>query len=218
MPFQESAESIKAKLHVSAVKTPVLVGICVLVLVVFFLVFQGIWNFVSADSFAIYYEENSASQENTGSNGAVKTGEEKKVIFVHIGGAVLNPGVYELEQGARVHAAIEAAGGFCEDACPETVNLARLLFDGEQIIILTKEEAELSEAGQVGSVQGKGKVNINRAGLAELTTLPGIGEATAKKIIADREANGPYVKLEDLMRVSGIGEKKFADLAAFITL
>ena len=221
MPFQESAESFKAKAHISNVKTPVLVGIAALALVVLFLVFQSVWGLVRGDGFAIY-QQDAQSQGGSGEDGGqpvAAAAVEKPTIFVHMGGAVVNPGVYELEDGSRVLAGVEAAGGLTADAAPDTVNLARKLVDGEQVIILTKEEAAAYEAGgQQGTAASKGKVSINSAGINELVTLPGIGEATARKIVADREANGPFQTLEDLMRVSGIGEKKFADLLPYITL
>ena len=221
MPFQESAESLKAKAHMSTVKTPVLLGVAALALVVLFLVFQGIWDFVQRDGLTIYRQD--APQQDAGGNGPGPSADAadrgRPTLCIHVGGAVQSPGVYELEEGSRVLSAVEAAGGFTENASLDAVNLARKLVDGEQVLILTVEEAAShgTEAVQ-GAAPAKGKVNINNAVAGELMALPGVGEVTAKKIIADREANGPFASLEDLMRVSGIGEKKFADLAPFITL
>jgi len=224
MPFQESAESLKAKAHMSTVRTPVLLGVAALALVVLFLVFQGIWDFVQRDGLTVYRQD--ASQQDAGGNGpgpsaegAAAADKGRPTLCVHVGGAVQSPGVYELEEGSRVLSAVEAAGGFTENASLDAVNLARKLVDGEQVLILTIEEAAShgTEAAQ-GAAPAKGKVNINNAAAGELMALPGVGEVTAKKIIADRESNGPFASLEDLMRVSGIGEKKFADLAPFITL
>ncbi|MDR2722041.1 MAG: helix-hairpin-helix domain-containing protein [Coriobacteriaceae bacterium] len=231
MPFQESAESLKAKAHMSNVKNPVLLGMGVLVLVVVFFLFQNVSDLLHTETFALLGQ---SSESNFAIDTALQTDEESSnteeanTFFIHIGGAVQNPGMYELEEGARVQAAVEAAGGFSAEASPHTVNLARKLVDGEQIIIPTQAEAEAYQdatpfGGAQGTQQGSqeassGKVNINTATMGDLVTLPGIGEATAKKILADREANGSFKTVEEIMRVSGIGEKKFANLLPYITV
>lgn len=145
----------------------------------------------------------------------------EKTIFVHVEGAVAAPGLFELSEGSRVYDAIQAAGGFTEDARHDAVNLARILSDGEQIIVPTTQtddgsDATPSTAASPGTVAGK--VNINTADAATLDTLPGIGASTAAKIVADREANGPFKTIEDLKRVSGIGDKKFTKLEGCITV
>lgn len=106
-----------------------------------------------------------------------------------------------------------------DDASGDALNLARILNDGEQVIVPTAEERmqELQAAAD-GGARPAGKVNINTATAEQLDTLPGIGESTAQKIIADREANGPFSSPEDLKRVSGIGDKKYAELADLITV
>ena len=145
----------------------------------------------------------------------------EKTIFVHVEGAVAAPGLFELSEGSRVYDAIKAAGGFAEDARHDAVNLARILSDGEQVIVPTTQtddgsDATPSTAASPGTVAGK--VNINTADAATLDTLPGIGASTAAKIVADREANGPFKTIEDLKRVSGIGDKKFTQLEGCITV
>ena len=142
-------------------------------------------------------------------------------IYVHVSGAVQNPGVYELMHGSRAVDALNAAGGFLDDGAREAVNLAATLEDGMQLHVLTQQEfdeqgglASLSAEGQVvaggggGGHDSAGLVNLNIADSAILQTLPGIGPVTADNIIQDREANGPYSSLEDLTRVSGIGPKR----------
>ncbi|MCL1799068.1 MAG: ComEA family DNA-binding protein [Eggerthellaceae bacterium] len=223
MPFQESADTFRAKAHISNVKSPVLLGLGALVLVVVFLVLQNTWDLVQGSGFSISRQSGAeaAQQADEGLSEAPAPVEEAPPVWVHVGGAVVSPGLYELQEGARVHAVIEAAGGFTQEASPDTVNLARVLVDGEQIIIPTVGEAaayqEAAPQGP-GAPAPAGKVNLNTATMSELTTLPGVGEATAKKIIADREANGPFLSVEDIMRVSGIGEKKFADMLPLITV
>ena len=145
----------------------------------------------------------------------------EKTIFVHVEGAVAAPGLFELSEDSRVYDAIQAAGGFTEDARHDAVNLARVLTDGEQIIVPTiQTEGGSDDTPSTAASPGTatGKVNINTADAATLDTLPGIGASTAAKIVADREANGPFKTIEDLKRVSGIGDKKFTQLEGCITV
>lgn len=142
-------------------------------------------------------------------------------LVVHVTGAVLRPGVYTMSPGDRVADAVAAAGGALGSAAPDAVNLARIIADGERIYIPTLEEVEAGAVANAGSgaewgagappgaVSAAGVVDINRATAAELEALPGVGPATARKIVDDREANGPFATPEDLMRVPGIGPKKF---------
>ena len=150
---------------------------------------------------------------------AVEIARAGRIIVVHVSGAVASSGVYELPEGSRVSDAIDAAGGMVDDASEDALNLARGLVDGEQVVVPTVEEhmQELQAAAD-GGASPSGKVNINTATAEQLDTLPGIGESTAQKIIADREANGPFASPEDLKRVSGIGDKKYAELADLITV
>ena len=143
--------------------------------------------------------------------------ETKAQVYVYVTGAVANPGVYSLDEGLRVCDAVEAAGGLAEDADASTINLARVLSDGEHIDLPTKAEVEAALAqGPAGGASGVAAatslVNINTADASALETLSGVGSATAQAIISDREQNGPFSSIEDLMRVDGIGEKKFAKL------
>ena len=143
--------------------------------------------------------------------------EAKTQVYVYVTGAVANPGVYSLDEGLRVCDAVEAAGGLAEDADASTVNLARVLSDGEHIDLPTKAEVEAALAqglagGASGTAAATSLVNINTADASALETLSGVGSATAQAIISDREQNGPFSSIEDLMRVDGIGEKKFAKL------
>lgn len=144
------------------------------------------------------------------SDSAEKASAEK--IYVYVCGAVNSPGVYELPEHARVYEAIEAAGGLREDADSVHTNQAKVLTDGEQITVLTTEEAKTAPAADNGENAGNAAeengaaamVNINTAGASELTTLSGIGQSRANDIISYREEHGPFEKTEDIMKVTGI--------------
>ena len=130
-------------------------------------------------------------------------------IIVHITGAVPRPGVYALAQGSRVQDAISAAGGFLAEAEKTGINLARALEDGEQLDIPYVEGASpviLEDPAATEAPSSNDLININIASLAELDTLPGIGPTLAQKIIDYREQNGPFLNIEDITNVSGIGE------------
>lgn len=153
------------------------------------------------------------------------TAEAKDAIVVDVAGAVASPGVVELKDGARVADALGAAGGLAEDADLTSVNRAARLTDGQRVYVpRVGEQVAPAEGDGSAGAAGEGTqstatgqaVNINTAGLAELDALPGVGPATAQAIIDDREANGPFTAPEDLMRVSGIGEKKFEKLKSSI--
>ena len=141
-------------------------------------------------------------------------------VFVHIDGAVMAPGVYELTVSLpRVNDAVMAAGGLAGDADTTALNLAAALSDGEKVHVPRQGEAVASgqtssgpASGSDGGASSSGAININTATAEELDSLPGIGPSTAAAIVEDRERNGPFASPEDLMRVSGIGEGKFSKL------
>jgi competence protein ComEA len=126
-------------------------------------------------------------------------------VVIDVAGAVASPGVMELPAGARVRDAIAAAGGFLVGADRSSINLARPLVDGEQVYVPAAGE-DRADA-----------VNVNSADAGALEALPGIGPVLAERIVADRAANGPFVTIEDLGRVSGIGPSLVARLAGLAT-
>ncbi len=129
-------------------------------------------------------------------------------LTVHVAGAVAVPGVYVLAADARVLDAVAAAGGFAATADPGSVNLARPLADGEQLVVTEVGEAPPVPSSSTGSAAGQGSpVNLNTADEATLDTLPRIGPALAARIIEWREKNGPFNSAEDLLAVPGIGDK-----------
>jgi competence protein ComEA len=144
-----------------------------------------------------------------------------QTVCVHVDGAVAVPGVYDLVGGTlRIRDAVAAAGGLADDADTSELNLAELVQDGEKVHVpavgeepVPTSQATASASATTGSPASPSSlVNINSADLAALETLPGVGEATAKAIIKDREANGPFSSPEDIMRVTGIAEKKYEKL------
>jgi competence protein ComEA len=151
-------------------------------------------------------------------------------VLVHVVGAVVRPGVYLLAPGSRLNDAVLAAGGLAEGADPERVNLADFLRDAQQIYVprlgatpppgptpIGRAPAAAVDV-QPAAQPGDGQVNINTASQAELETLPGIGPAYAQRIIAYREAHGPFQRLEDLLEVSGIGPTRYKQLESLITI
>ena len=175
MPFQESAESMRAKLHLGKIRPSLAIGICAAVVVAVGLAVFAAWNAFSGETFQIAHEQ-TVAPESLSASGDAQEEAAVPVIAIHVSGAVLNPGVYELPEGSRANDAIEAAGGASEDAVPDALNLARVLSDGEQIIVPTVEEQErLEEAAVAGqTLDAGGKVNINTATVEQLDSLPGV--------------------------------------------
>ena len=146
---------------------------------------------------------------------------------MYICGEVANPGVYELSEDSRIYEAVDAAGGFTENAARESINLASKVSDGMQITIYNKEEAASLPAGGTSAGKNSGQdqmsgssslVNLNTATKEELMTLKGIGESTAEDIIRYREKSGGFKKIEDIMKISGIKEAGFQKIKDSITV
>lgn len=178
------------------------------------LILFGIWVLFTPG------EETSGSWNEGGSGEGqeeVNTEEtESDVIYVHLTGAVRQPGVLKLKKGARMIDAVDAAGGLWEDADTESINLAAVLKDAEKIHIFTISEREEQQTGT--GVLSDGRININQASLDELMTLPGIGEGIGQSIIDYRTENGNFSSLEDLKKVDRIGERTFDKLKDKISL
>jgi competence protein ComEA len=130
----------------------------------------------------------------------------ERVITVHVAGAVAAPGVVEVAAGSRVGEALAAAGGVTPEADLTRVNLAAPLADGQQVLV------PCAPPGGATVLAGDGRVHLNVAGAEELEALPGVGPVLAQRIVAYREANGPFSVVEDLLDVPGIGEAKLAAL------
>ena len=137
-------------------------------------------------------------------------------IFVDVTGAVNKPGVYTLTGRSRVIDAIKAAGDSAPGADLSTINLARVLNDGEQIYV---DSTVVNSSGQrVSKKVSSGPININRATLRQLDALDGIGPVIAGRIIEYRKKNGSFLTVDDLQKVSGIGAAKFAQIKSKVRI
>jgi len=148
------------------------------------------------------------------------------VVVAYVCGAVRRPGVYTFAPGARITDLIEKAGGATGAAELQTVNLAALLTDGQQVVVpergapgvaVAASDPAATSAGS-GVVAAGAPVNLNTATMAELDTLPGVGPSTAQKILDYRTAQGGFKSVEDLNNVSGIGDVTFAELKDLVTI
>ena len=164
--------------------------------------------------------ENFIEDENVNSEFEIETEAEiinKKIIYVHIDGAVIIPGIKEVEEGTRIFELIEIAGGLAEDADISKINLASVLKDEQKIIVpyIVKEEvinnssSNTTSAKSTKANKSQLPININYATFEEFQLLNGIGPSMAQKIIDYREENGFFNSIEDIKNVSGIGEAKF---------
>jgi len=220
--------------YLNKYKTQIFIGIGIVLCLIIILFWQNnSSNYNDGDVEILYQDEN---QEITLEN-----------IKVNIKGAVRNPGVYQLEENSRVEDAIIMAGGLSEDADTSIINLSKKLYDENVIIIYSKEEVRKIKNGNtiIQYIENEcncpsyensacinpdtfvnfdedesttGKVSINKATLAELQTLPGIGKTKAQAIIDYRSKNGLFKSVEDLKKVSGIGNATFEKIKNDITI
>ena len=144
---------------------------------------------------------------------------QPKTIKVYISGAVNFPGTYDIPADSRVEQAIEYAGGLTEEANVERINLAKKLKDGSHINAPAQSRSRgRSQAGSGKTTATRtGPVNLNTATLEELDSLPGIGPATAQKIL-DYRAGHSFTRVEEVMQVKGIGPAKFEQMKESITV
>lgn len=162
-------------------------------------------------------KQQSVLGQTASASGTDKTDTADDKIMIDMKGAVRNPGVYEMKAGDRVTQAIEKAGGLKEKADELNVNLAEQLQDGTVVYIPSKGEEENRPKTAAGEKEDA-PVNINTATLDELQAISGVGQKKAEAIIAYREENGRFQTAEDLMKVSGFGEKSFERIKTSITV
>ena len=205
-------------------KIIMIVGIVIVIIVIIFYYINSTKDIYNPIQTNEVVEEIAEEKEKTIS-------EEEQKIIVHITGAVVNNGIVEVKESARINDVIEAAGGVTDDADLRNVNLAYAVKDGQKIYIPSKNDKENTENLEIISdeagtdiinkgdeEQTSGKVNINTSTKEELQTLSGIGESTASKIIIYREENGKFKAIEDIKNVPGIGDAKFENIKDKITV
>jgi competence protein ComEA len=163
-----------------------------------------------------------ASSGPRGSGNGVRSG---RLVYVHVGGAVAHPGLYQLPDGSRVYDAVQAAGGATEQADLDSLNLASKVKDGDKVLVPARADPGAdpgapgaATAGGGGATSAGGLVNLHSATVEQLDSLPGIGPSTAQKIIDYRTQHGGFRSVDELMDVPGIGPAKFAELKDQVTV
>ncbi len=159
-----------------------------------------------------------STEPSAGRASGVPAGQTGSVT-VDVAGKVRRPGIAVLDQGARVVDALKAAGGARHGVDLSSLNLARVLADGEQILVGVAAAESAAIPGQDGSTSAPGQlVNLNVATVSELESLPEVGPVTAAAIIAWREANGGFSAVDELLEIDGIGETTLGQIAPFVTI
>jgi len=168
-------------------------------------VIGALWSNATSGSGDVAVESNTDARVNT---------QTATTLFVQVVGAVAKPGVYEVPMDSRVMDAVALAGGLSRNADPASLNLARIVQDGEQIVVGAAGDARSRSTGNPLS----DKVNINTATAEDFDTLPRIGVTLAERIVAFRDAHGPFAGVESLLEVPGIGDLTLAGMRDKITL
>lgn len=184
---------------------PWIVIVIPLFILVFFFLINGLSAQETAGTVVLFPEETDAGHE------------DKDYVYVDLKGEIVKPGVYKVEQGTRLFQVILLAGGLSFAGCDETLNLSRRVIDGNVYRVPACEEETKSDILDDEKQDGT-LISINTADEAVLVSLPNIGSATARAIIAYREENGGFTALEELMDVSGIGAATYNNVKDLITL
>jgi competence protein ComEA len=165
-----------------------------------------------------------AFSSTTGPAPSASAGQPTGRLIVDVVGKVRQPGIVTVPKGSRVYEAIDAAGGLRGRVDTTTLNLARELVDGEQVLVgiepVDAAGEPASGAGGTGAAGGPGaaKINLNTATLEQLDTLPGVGPVTAQAILDWREGEGPFTSVDDLLDVKGIGDATLAELRDLVVV
>ena len=216
--------------------------IILIILFICIIIFYLIFIKIKDNSFLLFDDgiENNNLEDNIiiKNNDIANEVDQKNNIVIHISGSVIKEGIIKLEEGSRIDDAIKKAGGLKDDADISNINLAFLLSDGCKIYIPSINDKKDNEINNINNNQNfikmesgvesinedlnnsliNKKININNASYKELEELPGIGEATAKKIIDYRDENGKFEKIEDLKKVKGVGSNKYDKIKDLISI
>lgn len=227
MSFQDYVEDLGSKAHMGDLNRSTLIGIIVIMVIAILFIIFNLVGSPSSEEVSIDVAEAADLQNDEVTENPDGTNE----ICVHVVGCVNEPGIYYLSEGSRIADAIEAAGGMTEDAHASYLNLAEMLEDASQIDVLSKSEYDLmvkqgsedvSNRGYEGVPatrdDANGKININTASPSELQKLSGIGESKAKKIVEYRDKNGLFKSVDELTKVSGIGDKTLESIRESICI
>lgn len=167
-----------------------------------------------AEAFVNSIAENSTEYKESGE--AMNQAAEIELIEVYVSGKVNKPGIYQLENGARVYEAVELAGGVTEEADIKLFGMAQELVDGETVYIPAQgEKAGVDTGMEISTISSSraALLNINKASAAEMAEkLNGIGPALSQRIVGYRNSHGPFKNIEEIKNVSGIGDKRFEDI------
>ncbi len=215
-------------------KKIILVSIIIIFIIGVYYLFIRDRDYLESDSsINIFLNTN---EEDEGIGNKISITEDKEKIVIYVAGAVKNEGIYELDENSRIADCIEKAGGLTDDANIKDINLAFVLEDGMKVYI--PKNSEINEvkddtstyvskengSTNTGTSTSKNtsakssKININTANQTDLETLPGIGPSTAQKIINYRKENGKFSSIEDIKKVSGIGDSKYSKIKDYITI
>lgn len=188
-------------------------------------------DYIESNSNLNILETNKENTEIEDNLSNTKENIEEKIV-IYITGAVKNEGIYDMKKNSRIADSIEKAGGLTEEANIENINLAYILEDGMKIHIPKKNEnineiedhtnAYLSKENTISesskNTNNDEKININKATQTELETLPGIGPSTAIRIVEYRKEHGKFNSIEDIKKISGIGDRKFSQIKDLIKI
>jgi len=176
-------------------------GLVVIIVTVLFLFF---WKTNQHTERSVIATDVQAKDVEKKSKPKILDAKEQKKILIDMKGAVVKEGVYEMKEGDRFKDAVEKAGGFLPEADIKKVNLAQIVQD-QMILYVPNKNEQVQDVAT--SSKGEGKVQINAASKEQLEKITGIGSRKAESILKYREEHGPFQKIEDLLKIDGIGVK-----------
>lgn len=202
----------------------------IILFIMLLIIIYYIYSVIYCTDSQIYITDDLLLENNTNTYSNLNSNNlEDDFIIVYICGAVKENKIVKLKENSRINDAIEAVGGLTKNADLTNINLAYILEDGEKIYVpekgeLTQENSKSSSFDSTSSFSSSSnslknnKININKATQTELETIPGIGPSLALKIINYREENGKFSSIEEIKKVSGIGDSKYNQIKDFIII